>query len=156
MAMTQSPTSSVSESPSSTKGRLTPSTLIRAMSISCEVPISFASMTLPSESETLMSLALSTTWLLVRIYPSALMMKPGTQALPHLLPLRPPAAEEPVEKFVHLGIAEGRGLLDLDHLPGRDVHDCRHFLFDQGRERFRSRSRDCTKRKRTEHEKSEE
>ena len=61
IAMTQSPTSSVSESPSSTKGRLAASTLIRAISISWDLPISFASITRPSESATLMSLALSTT-----------------------------------------------------------------------------------------------
>ena len=65
------------------------------------------------------------------------MMKPGAQALPHLLPLRRPAAEEAVEEIVHLGVAEGRLLLDLDHLPGRDVHDRRHLLFDERRKRFR-------------------
>ena len=58
------------EFPQGALGRLVPSTLITARSVSGSAPISLACMILRSFRVTLMSTAPSMTWLLVTIYPS--------------------------------------------------------------------------------------
>ena len=76
IAMTGSPTSSFSESPNGITGRFDASILMSAMSVFGSLPITFALNSLASLSLTEISVAFSTTWLLVRIYPSLLMMNP--------------------------------------------------------------------------------
>ena len=76
IATTHSPTSDLSESPISRTGRLVPSTLMMARSNVGSRPRIFASRFRPSDIVTVILSAPSTTWLLVRILPSAETMNP--------------------------------------------------------------------------------
>src|SRR5215510_3955905 len=76
MASAMSPTSTAAELPKVTCGRSLASTLINAISVWESVPITRAFISRLSDIETFSSVAPSTTWLLVTIYPSALTMTP--------------------------------------------------------------------------------
>ena len=76
IAITGSPTWSCAESPSGTTGSPRASTFRRARSVFGSRPRTFAGHSRPSESLTLISVAPSTTWLFVTMYPSGLTMKP--------------------------------------------------------------------------------
>ena len=67
IASTMSPTRSVSEEPKVVAGRSVASTCSTARSVSGSLPTTLASSFLPSESDTSISSAASTTWLLVRM-----------------------------------------------------------------------------------------
>ena len=75
-ASTRSPTRIADESPIATTGRLAASILMTARSLGSSAPISFASSTRRSDSSTWMRDDSSTTWLLVRMYPSPLRITP--------------------------------------------------------------------------------
>jgi hypothetical protein len=83
MASTKSPCSSASESPSATVGRSAGafSSRISATSVGGSLPTTLALNSRPSGSFTLISVASPTTWLLVRTYPSRLMMNPEPRLL---------------------------------------------------------------------------
>ncbi len=77
MASTFCPTTSASESPSRTVGSLRPASIrISARSLRESVPSTFALYDFISESFTVSCELPRTTWLLVRMVPSALTMKP--------------------------------------------------------------------------------
>jgi hypothetical protein len=77
-ASTKSPWRSASESPSTTEGRFFGgfTSWMSATSVSGSRPMIFAANSRSSESRTRMSVASFTTWLLVRMKPSALSRKP--------------------------------------------------------------------------------
>ncbi|OPZ57555.1 MAG: hypothetical protein BWY88_01172 [Synergistetes bacterium ADurb.Bin520] len=90
MAATHSPTSSLSESPRERTGRSLASIFTTARSKVGSRPTSFAGYSLPEANVTVILSASATTWLLVRMYPSAVTKKPdpaprmGTMSLKRL------------------------------------------------------------------------
>ena len=75
-AITHSPTLIFSESPTGRVGRFLPSILMSARSVALSVPMMRAENSRLSLSVTVSSSAPSTTWLLVTMYPSLLMITP--------------------------------------------------------------------------------
>ena len=75
-AITHCPTFSLSESPMGRVGKFLPSILIRARSVVGSVPMILALNSRLSSRVTVNSSAPATTWLLVTIYPSGLIMTP--------------------------------------------------------------------------------
>ena len=63
-------------------GRFSPLILITAKSVFGSVPTTFAAYSFPSKVVTVMSSDSSTTWLLVTMYPSGLMMTPDPALMP--------------------------------------------------------------------------
>jgi hypothetical protein len=102
IASTWSPTCSASELPSVITGSRSRLIFRMARSVSGSVPITFARVLRLSFSATSISVAPSTTWLLVRMKPSWLMMTPLPRPLCGIEPW------SPKKKRNHGSLAEGR------------------------------------------------